>query len=108
MAYTDPGSSWPGEEAASDCPNPACPDGRIAWLRWSGPADLPPLYAGTCDHCGQWAAGCPICGDLVPLGPAAVECTCELCITLIETDKGARIEIITADDARRAYAPPDK
>ena len=96
------------EASAGDCPNPACHDGCIAWHRWAGPTDLPALYAGKCDRCGQWAAQCPVCGDLVPLGDGVVECSCELSIGLLWEAGSPRIEITTADDVTRTYGLPEE
>lgn len=92
------------EGPAGDCPNPACRCGQIAWRRWSGLADLPPLYAGKCERCGQWAVQCPLCGDLVPIGEHVVECSCELCLVLAGTACGPVIELVTTDDVTRTYA----
>ncbi len=106
MAYAGQRSFETDSGSVGDCPNPSCPHGRIEWRRWSGPADIPALFAGTCRKCGTWAAQCPVCGDRVTLCEHTVECSCETCLVLTRAGSFPHVDVITADDARRTYAPP--
>ena len=90
-------------------PIPACPAWPDRMAPLVGTVRPASLYAGACGRCGQWAARCPVCGDLVRLEEHVVECSCETCIGLTQTGEAPRIDVpLPTTCAVRMHSPTNE